>query len=123
MNNLFLTFFLLFCALSSFETKRIYYKKRPCGGSHVKCSPDGLDNFHNDNGELIEKYYNQRANEYFGLIDSFNYRGHVSDNLKNEHYIVGCYSFHIDIEKCKDPKMKKDSTCKGNVCSIYKKEK
>ena len=125
MNNLYLTFFLLFFAFSSFETKRIYYKKRPCSSSYyVKCSPDGLDNFHNDNGELIEKYYNQKANQYFGLIDSFNYQGHDYDNSKNVTYIVGCYSFHIVIEKCKDSKMKKnDSICERNVCSIFKKEK
>ena len=91
MNNLFLTFFLLFYALSSFETKRIYYKKRPCGGSHAKCSKDNLDDFHNDNGELIEKYYNQNSNEYFGLIDSFHYRGHEYGHSKNESYIVSCY--------------------------------
>ena len=101
--NVFPTFF----AFSSFETTRW-----------------PLDEFFQDSKELIDKYYNQKANQYFGLIDSFNYQGHDYDNSKNVTYLVGCYSFHIVIEKCKDSKMKKnDSICERNVCSIFKKEK
>ena len=74
MSNLLLTFFLLFLAFSSFETKighyqREYYQRRPC-------SPGNLTGFHNDNGRLIEKFYNQNSNgSQSGLIDEFNYHG------------------------------------------------
>ena len=110
MNNL--SFFLLFFAFSTFETKRIYIQKNSCG------SPDNLYHFHNDNGEIIEKFYIQKSNQYFGLIESIVKFGHYYYNSKNETFIIGCYAFHIDIEKCKDPKMQKDWMCEANVCLI-----
>ena len=115
-------FFYFFFAFSTFETKRSYIEKKPCGGSRGEC-PDNLDDFHNDNGEVIEKFYNQKSNQYFGLIDSFAKFGHYYYNSKNETFIVGCYAFHIEIEKCRDPKMQKDWTCEASVCLIYKKGK
>ena len=122
MDNLYLTFFLLFFTFSTFETKRNYDEKKPCDDPHGVCFPGNLNDFHSNSHEIIEKYYNQKANQYYGLIDSFRHYGLYNDQnddyavLINDTYIVSCYAFHIDMEICKDPKMRKDWTCEAGVC-------
>ena len=93
MNNLlFLTFFLLFFAFSSFETKRIYYETECYGGP---CGPEPLDDFYNDCGEMLEKYYNQKSNDQeSGLIDYFKPFFPLYWN-KNETEVANCYWFFI----------------------------
>ena len=91
MNNLiFLTFFLLFFEFSSYETRRIYKPictGGPCGHPHK------LDDFYNDCGEILEKYYNQKSNDQeSGLINYFRaFTPFYFDYEKNETDIVNCY--------------------------------
>ena len=123
MDNLYLTFFLLFLAFSSFETKRKYYEI-PCDGD---CPPTPyiLDDFYNDCAEMIENLYNQKSNDQeSGLIDSFWPIGHLYDYGKSETDIVGCFEFKITKKKCEDPIVNEtDPSCNMKVCLIHKKRK
>ena len=126
MNNLlFLTFFLLFFTFSSFETKRIYYKTKCFGGGPCS-SPDTLEDFYNDSGEMLEKYYNQKSNDQeSGLIDCFDpFIPVYSDYHKNETDVVNCYWFFIIKKKFEDSKINAtDPRCQRNVCLIQNKKK
>ena len=125
---LFLTLFLLFFAFSSFETKRIYFKPicigAPCGSNVKRIYP--LEDFYNDSGEMLEKYYNQKSNDQeSGLIDYFDpFIPVYSDWYKNETEVANCYWFLINKKKCKDQKVSAtDPTCKRKVCLIQNKMK
>ena len=109
-NSLYLTFFLLFFAFSSFET-----------------TDWPLDEFIQDSEELIEKYYNQKSNDQeSGPINQFKHfiPEYTDWDNKNETDAFNCYWFFIAMKRCEDPKVNAtDPTCQRKVCLIHKKIK